>query len=79
MLRVDNNVLVDAFEDDPVWATRQSRAQAQVRELFINPVIHSELSLVFESVDALDKAIDGLDLQFEDLPRPASCWPAAPS
>ena len=74
MLLVDTNVLVDVLEDDPVWAdwsTRQLRAQAQVHELVINPVIYSELSLAFESVAALDDAIENLALAYQELPRPA--------
>jgi len=74
VLLVDTNVLVDVFQDDPEWAdwsVRQLRAQSQVHELAINPVIYAELSLNFDSVDALDTAVDGLHLQFRDLPRPA--------
>ncbi len=74
MMLVDTNVLVDVLEDDPRWAdwsVRQLRAQAQVHELCINPVIYSELSLTFDSVDALDDAIEGLDLRYLELPRPA--------
>lgn len=44
MLLVDTYVLLDVLEDDPAWADwsiRQFRVQAQVRELFVNPVIHS--------------------------------------
>lgn len=74
MLLVDTNVLVDVFEDDPAWAdwsVRQLRAQAQVHELTINPVIYAELSLVFESVDALDGAISDMNLLFQEIPRAA--------
>ena len=74
MMLVDTNVLLDVLEDDPAWAdwsVRQLRAQAQVHELFINPVIYSELSLAFESVKAVDEAIDDMGLSFQELPRPA--------
>lgn len=74
MLLVDTNVLVDVLEDDPDWAdwsVRKLRAQAQVHELRINPVIYSELSLTFESVDALDDAIEGMGLVMQEVPRPA--------
>jgi predicted nucleic acid-binding protein len=74
MLLVDTNVLLDVLEDDPAWAdwsVRQLRAQAQVHELFINPVIYSELSLAFESVKAVDEAVEGMGLSFRELPRPA--------
>lgn len=74
MMLVDTNVLLDVLEDDPAWAdwsVRQLRAQAQVHELFINPVIYSELSLAFDSVKAADEAIEGMGLRFQELPRSA--------
>lgn len=74
MILVDTNVLVDILQDDPDWANwsvRQLRAQSQVHDLAINPVIYAELSLNFASVAALEAAIDGLGLQLRDLPRPA--------
>lgn len=74
MLLVDTNVLVDVLEDDPGWAdwsVRQLRAQSQVHELLINPVIYAELSLTFDSVQALDDAIEGMGITVKELPRPA--------
>ncbi|HET8875194.1 MAG TPA: type II toxin-antitoxin system VapC family toxin [Casimicrobiaceae bacterium] len=74
MLLVDTNVLIDVLENDADWAdwsVRQLRAQAQVHELTINPVIYAELSLLFESADALDDAIAKMNLQFQELPRAA--------
>lgn len=74
MLIVDTNVLVDVLEDDPDWvdwSVRQLRAQSQVHELLINPTIYSELSLAFESVDALDDAIEAMGLSMRELPRAA--------
>lgn len=74
MLLVDTNVLLDVLEDDPKWgdwSVQQLRAQAQVHELFINPVIYSELSLAFDSVEATDDALDGMGLTVQELPRPA--------
>jgi len=74
MLLVDTNVLLDVLTDDPVWADwsmRQLQAQSQVRRLCINPVIYSELSLGFDSVNAQEKAIEEMGLSYEELPRPA--------
>ncbi|MDA8254896.1 MAG: type II toxin-antitoxin system VapC family toxin [Betaproteobacteria bacterium] len=74
MLLVDTNVLVDVLEDDPEWADwsiAQLRAQAKIHRLAINPVIYAELSLTFSTVEALDKAIDGLGLALIEIPRPA--------
>jgi hypothetical protein len=74
VLLVDTNVLIDVLENDPVWAdwsVRQLRAQSQVHELSINPVIYAELSLVFDSVDALDDVIGKMSLLFQEIPRAA--------
>ncbi|MGA9855272.1 MAG: PIN domain-containing protein [Gammaproteobacteria bacterium] len=74
MILVDTNVLVDVLEDDPDWADwsiRQLWAQAQVHDLLINPVIYAELSLTFESAEDLDKTLDSMALQVENIPRPA--------
>jgi predicted nucleic acid-binding protein len=74
MLLVDSNVLIDVLEDDPVWAewsVQQLVAQSQVHTLFINAVIYSELSLTFESVQALDDALAGMRVELHELPRSA--------
>ena len=74
MLLVDTNVLIDVLENDPAWAQwslRQLRAQAQVHELLINPVIYAELSLAFDSVQALDKVLGGMQIEVREIPRPA--------
>ncbi len=47
------------------------RAQAQVHELAINPIIYAELSLAFEAVEALDAAVDQMRLTMAEVPRPA--------
>lgn len=74
MLLVDTNVLVDVLEDDPEWADwsiGQLRAQSKIHRLAINPVIYSELSLTFSTVEALDRTIDDLGLTMIEIPRPA--------
>jgi predicted nucleic acid-binding protein len=72
VLLVDTNVLVDVLENDPAWADwseQQLRAQSQVHELAINPVIYAELTLAFDSVAATDAAVEGLVLH--EIPRSA--------
>jgi predicted nucleic acid-binding protein len=74
VLLVDTSVLVDVLENDPDWADwsiGQLRAQSKVHRLAINPIIYSELSLTFSTVEALDKAIEALELVLIELPRPA--------
>ena len=71
---VDTNVLVDVLANDPEWADwsiAQLRAQAQIHRLCINPVIYAELSLAFNTVEALDEALAGLRIPVIDIPRPA--------
>lgn len=74
MLLVDTNVLVDVLENDPDWADwsiGQLRAQSKIHRLAIHPIIYSELSLTFSTVEALDKTIGELGLALVELPRPA--------
>ncbi len=74
MLLVDTNVLVDVLEDDPQWAqwsVGQMRAQSKIHRLAINPIIYAELSLTFSTAEALDLAIEDLDLAMLEIPRPA--------
>jgi hypothetical protein len=74
MILVDTNVLIDVLEDDPQWAgcsIGQLRAQAQVHELAINPIVYAELSLAFERWEQLDAAVGQLALEFEEIPRSA--------
>ena len=71
---VDTNVLVDILENDPVWAdwsVAQLQAQSKVHQLVINPIIYSELSLAFSTVEALDHALDGMEFRMLEIPKPA--------
>jgi len=74
MLLVDTNVLVDILEDDPEWvdwSISQLRAQSKIHRLAINPIIYSELSLTFSTVEILDQTLDDLGLSMIEIPRPA--------
>ncbi len=74
MLLVDTNVLVDVLENDPEWADwsiGQLRAQSKIHRLAINPIIYSELSLTFSTVEALDQTLADLGLAMIEIPRPA--------
>lgn len=74
MLLVDTNVLVDVLENDLTWADwsiQQLRAQSKIHRLAINPIIYSELSLTFTTVEGLDQAIENLELSIMAIPRSA--------
>ncbi|WP_396270991.1 type II toxin-antitoxin system VapC family toxin [Ideonella sp.] len=71
---VDTNVLVDVLQDDPEWAdwsVAQLRAQAQVHQLVINPVIYAELASTFSTIEALDDTLAVLQIPLLDIPKPA--------
>ncbi len=74
MLLVDTNVLVDVLENDSSWvdwSISQLRAQSKIHRLAINPIIYSELSLTFSTVEALDQTLDDLGLTMIEMPRAA--------
>jgi len=74
MLLVDTNVLVDVLQNDAQWAEwsiAQLRAQAQLHQLVINPVIYAELSLSFSTFEALDRVVATMELAMHEVPRPA--------
>ena len=74
MVLVDTNVVVDVWHDHRdwfAWSVAQLRAQSQVHELAINPIIYAELSLNYESIDTLDASIAALKLVLLELPRAA--------
>jgi hypothetical protein len=74
MVLVDTNVVVDVWQRNAewyAWSRAQLRAQAQVHELVINPIIYAELSLNYESLDTLDAGVADLQLMLLELPRAA--------
>jgi predicted nucleic acid-binding protein len=45
--------------------------ESQIHRLAINPIVHSELSLTFSTLEALDRTLDDLGLVMIEIPRPA--------
>lgn len=71
---VDSNVILDVLCDDPTWAQwsrDQLRARSLVHPLAINGVVYAEVSVAFNSMANLDKAMDALGLRVLEIPRPA--------
>jgi predicted nucleic acid-binding protein len=74
MILVDTNVLLDVFQNDPVWADwsqQQLDAASLVDSLLINPLVYSELSIGFRDIEDLEDTIRIAGLSFEELPREA--------
>lgn len=71
---VDTNVLVDVLQNDPEWANgsiAELQSQSKIHRLIINPIIYSELSLTFSTVEALDNALESMELSLVEIPKPA--------
>ena len=72
---VDSNVLLDILTEDETWGAWSSDALADAAEvgpLLINPVIYSEVSIRFATVEALEDALPSQDYRREPIP-----WAAA--
>lgn len=72
---VDSNVLLDILTEDPVWegwSTDALANAAEVGPLYINPIVYSEVSIRFTTVEALEDALPSQDYRREAIP-----WAAA--
>jgi len=68
---VDSNVLLDVLTNDPKWFHWSSQALSIHGErniLAINPIIYTEISLHFSTIEALDEAIPEKDFKRLSLP-----------
>ncbi len=57
---VDSNVLLDIMTEDPVWQGWSLTALSEAAEtgpLYINPIIYSEVSIRFSTIEALEDAL----------------------
>ncbi len=71
---VDSNVLLDVFTDDPRWREWSAEHLARAFDagsVAINPLIFAELSVGFDRIEELDRALPDR-IEREDLP-----WEAA--
>lgn len=73
-LLVDSNVILDIFSDDPIWADWSEATlnrYGMTHDLYINPIIYTELSIGFERIEELEKAIEKAGFQMLELPKEA--------
>jgi len=71
---VDSNVILDVFEDDPVWFEWSASALERYghdETLYINPVVYSEVSIGFNRIEELEAALTQAGFQFLEIPREA--------
>jgi predicted nucleic acid-binding protein len=72
---VDSNVLLDILTEDPSWSDWSSAALADAVEagpVYLNPIIYSEVSVRFTTIEALEEALPPQDYRREPIP-----WEAA--
>jgi predicted nucleic acid-binding protein len=71
---VDSNVLLDVVTDDPEWSAWSAETLALVADeevLVINPLVYAEVSVHFETVEALEAALPTDLYRREPLPYAA--------
>jgi predicted nucleic acid-binding protein len=75
MILLDTNVILDIFDDDPiwyVWSHEQMRGQSLLHELAINPIVYAEISSRFATSAALDERLVDLGVIVVSIPRRAA-------
>jgi len=75
VILVDTNVLIDVAVDDPAWAAWSGAQLAAARDsdrLALNAIVYAELSVHFDTVEALEAVLT--PFRFERLHLP---WEAA--
>jgi len=74
MILVDTNVLLDLVGRDTRWAAwsmENLQAAALEGPLLINSVIYAEVSVRYQTLEALDAFVEGVGLQMSEIPRSA--------
>jgi predicted nucleic acid-binding protein len=72
---VDSNVLLDVIAGDPRWAPWSSTALAAIADesmLVINPLIYAEVSIRYDSIEAVDGVLPPNLFRREDVPYEAA-------
>lgn len=72
---VDSNVLLDVATDDPRWGPWSSSALERYANdsiLVINPIIYAEVSIGFQSIEAVEESLPAELYRRDDLPYEAA-------
>ena len=71
---IDSNVILDIFEEDPVWVEWSESMLNQysyAHDLYINPIIYAEISISFKRIEELENAIAGGGFKVLQIPKEA--------
>lgn len=76
---VDSNVLPDISTEDPAWFDWSSAALEEAADespLLINPLIYAEISMAYERIEDLERAVPRDVFRRDPLPYEAGFSPA---
>ena len=71
---VDSNIILDVFLDDPNWADwSESKLEefSSFTQLFINPVVYSEIAISFKRIEDLELALNRGGFQMLEVSKEA--------
>ncbi|NOX09324.1 MAG: PIN domain-containing protein [Gammaproteobacteria bacterium] len=71
---VDSCVLLDLFTDDPSWGEWSENIleqYSQTNTLYINSIVYTEVSIGFNKIEEVEKAISNLGIKVLEIPREA--------
>jgi predicted nucleic acid-binding protein len=71
---VDSSVVLDVFLDDPEWGDWSEGVLSNLsktRSLFINPIIYTEISIGFERIEELERAVEKCGFKMAAILREA--------
>ncbi|RLJ20403.1 DNA-binding protein [bacterium endosymbiont of Escarpia laminata] len=71
---VDSCVLLDLFTDDPNWGEWSENIleqYSQTNTLYINSIVYTEVSIGFNKIEEVEKAISELSIKVLEIPREA--------
>lgn len=68
---IDSNVILDIVNEDPQWfewSATQIGSLAETHILLVNPIIYSEVSIGFDRIEDIDRALPEEFFRREPLP-----------
>ncbi len=71
---VDSCVLLDLFTNDANWADWSENIlekYSQTNSLYMNSIVYTEVSIGFNQVEEVEKAINALNIKVLEMPREA--------
>lgn len=71
---VDSCILLDLYTNDPIWADWSEKIldqYSQTNTLFINSIVYTEISIGFNQIEEVEKALSGIGIKVLEIPREA--------